>query len=315
MSDTVLSIVIPCYDEEAVLRETNRRLTQLLDKLMTDGMVSPESYLLYVDDGSKDGTWPLIMRFHQDGRMVRGLKLAGNVGHQYALVAGLEQAVTDADAMITIDADLQDDVDVIPEMLKKFDDGADIVYGVRQRRDSDTCFKRVTAQGFYKFMEKMGVKTVYNHADFRLMSRRAVEGLLQYRERNLFLRGIVPKIGYKSDCVYYDRMERLAGESKYTLGKMLGLALDGITSFSTRPLRLMMWLGMAFIVIALGILAYVIIAMCMGRQVAGWASLMISVWFVGGCILVCLSIMSEYVGRIFIESKQRPRYIIEDYLK
>ena len=315
MENSTLAIIIPCYNEEEVLPQTNASLRVLLDDMMSRQIVGEGSYILYVDDGSRDQTWTLIAGYSQVDTHVRGLKLAGNVGHQNALMAGLETACKDADVTVTIDADLQDDIKVIPEMVKKFDGGYDIVYGVRRKRSSDTFFKRTTAQMFYKFMTSMGVKSVYNHADFRLMSKRAVEALCQYEERNLFLRGLVPLLGYQADSVYYDRLERQAGESKYPLSKMLSFAVDGITSFSVKPLRLIFYLGALFLLISLGILAYVIVALCQGRGVQGWASLMISIWFVGGCLLICLSVIAAYIGRIYTEGKHRPRYNIEKYLK
>lgn len=315
MECSVLAIVVPCYNEQDVLPQTNQRLRTLLDGMMRDRLVGETSYLLYVDDGSRDATWPLIASFSETSAHVRGLKLAGNVGHQNALMAGMETAIVDADMVITMDADLQDDIRVVPEMVKKCADGCDIVYGVRRNRASDTFFKRTTAQFTYRMMGGLGVKTVYNHADFRLMSRRAVDALCRYEERNLFLRGLVPMLGYQTDTVYYDRLERKAGESKYSLGKMLSLAVDGITSFSVKPLRLIFYLGVLFLLISLGILAYVIVALCQGRGVQGWASLMLSIWFVGGCLLVCMSIIAAYIGRIYTEGKHRPRYNIEQYLK
>ncbi|MBR5169702.1 MAG: glycosyltransferase family 2 protein [Muribaculaceae bacterium] len=315
MENSTLAIVVPCFNEEAVLQQTNEQLRGLLDSMMRDGLVGQGSYMLYVDDGSRDQTWSLIARFSQDDVHVRGLKLAANVGHQNALMAGLEAASKDADLTVSIDADLQDDIKAIPEMVKKFDNGCDIVYGVRRKRTTDTFFKRTTAQMFYKFMSGMGVKSVYNHADFRLMSRRAVEALCQYEERNLFLRGLVPLLGYQTDSVYYDRLERQAGESKYPLSKMLSFAIDGVTSFSVKPLRLIFYLGALFLLISLGILVYVIVALCQGRGVQGWASLMLSIWFVGGCLLICLSVIAAYIGRIYTEGKHRPRYNIEKYLK
>ena len=313
METTILAIIVPCYNEEEALPQTNARLTALLEGMVSERLVGDQSYILYVDDGSRDGTWPLIVRYC--GAHVRGLKLAGNVGHQNALMAGLDAARDDADVTVTVDADLQDDIEVIPAMVKKFDSGIDIVYGVRRKRTSDTWFKRTTAQAFYRFMNGMGVKTVYNHADFRLMSRRAVDALCRYDERNLFLRGIVPQLGYRSDTVYYDRMERQAGESKYPLSKMVSLAIDGVTSFSVKPLRLIFGLGLVFLLISLAILVYVIVALCRGNGVQGWASLMLSIWFVGGCVLICLSIIAAYIGRIYTESKHRPRYNQEKYLK
>lgn len=315
MDNSILAIVVPCYNEEEVLPQTNQQLTALLNGMMRDKLVGQGSYILYVNDGSRDRTWQLIEEYASCDDHVRGLKLAGNVGHQNALMAGLDTARQDADLTVSIDADLQDDINVIPEMVKKYDGGCDIVYGVRRKRTTDTFFKRTTAQMFYKFMTGMGVKSVYNHADFRLMSRRAVNALCQYEERNLFLRGLVPLLGYKTDSVYYDRLERQAGESKYPLSKMLSFAIDGVTSFSVKPLRLIFDLGMIFLLISLGILVYVIVALCQGRGVQGWASLMLSIWFVGGCVLICLSIIAAYIGRIYTEEKHRPRYNIEKYLK
>lgn len=315
MENTTLAIVVPCYNEEEVLPQTNSQLTALLDSMIKERLVSTESYILYVNDGSRDGTWEIIDAYATASSHVRGLKLAGNVGHQNALMAGLDTARADADLTVSIDADLQDDINAIPEMVKKFNDGCDIVYGVRRKRDTDTFFKRTTAQLFYKFMSSMGVKSVYNHADFRLMSRRAVNALCQYEERNLFLRGLVPLLGYKTDSVYYDRLERQAGESKYPLSKMLSFAVDGVTSFSVKPLRLIFDLGVIFLLISLAILVYVIVSLCKGNGAQGWASLMLSIWFVGGCLLICLSIIAAYIGRIYTEGKHRPRYNIEKYVK
>ena len=315
MEISTLAIVVPCYNEEEVLPQTNERLRALLDGMMREHLVDENSYILYVNDGSRDRTWQIIAGFAGQDPHVRGLKLAGNVGHQNALMAGLETAREDAAVTVSIDADLQDDIRAIPEMVKKYNDGCDIVYGVRRKRDTDTMFKRVTAQGFYKFMNSMGVKSVYNHADFRLMSRRAVDALCQYEERNLFLRGLVPLLGYTTDEVYYDRMERQAGVSKYPLSKMLSFAIDGVTSFSIKPLRLIFDLGVIFLLISLAILIYVIVSLCKGSGVQGWASLMLSIWFVGGCMLICLSIIAAYIGRIYTEDKHRPRYHIEQYLK
>lgn len=315
MECSVLAIVVPCYNEQDVLPQTNQRLRTLLDGMMRDHLVGETSYILYVDDGSHDNTWPLIAGFAEADALVRGIKLAGNVGHQNALMAGMETAIEDADMVITMDADLQDDIRVVPEMVKKCAGGCDIVYGVRRNRAADTFFKRTSAQFTYRMMGGLGVKTVYNHADFRLMSRRAVEALSRYEERNLFLRGLVPMLGYQTDTVYYDRLERQAGESKYPFGKMLSFAVDGVTSFSVKPLRLIFYLGTLFLLISLGILAYVIVALCQGRGVQGWASLMLSIWFVGGCLLISMSIMAAYIGRIYTEIKHRPRYNIEQYIK
>jgi len=311
-----LAIIVPCYNEEAVLDQTNKQLLDVLNDLIDHNLASNNSYIVYVNDGSHDATWLKIADSCAASQHVRGIKLAANVGHQNALMAGLETVRHDADVTVTIDADLQDDTSVIAQMLQQhIQHGADIVYGVRRRRDTDTWFKRTTAHCFYRFMDMMGVDTVDNHADFRLMSRRAVDALCQYDERNLFLRGIVPLLGYNTATVYYDRKARQAGESKYPLSKMLSFAIDGITSFSVKPLRLILYLGIAFLFIAMAILTYVIIALCQGRGVPGWASLMLSIWFVGGCLLVCMSVMAAYVGRIYIEGKHRPRYNIEQYVK
>ena len=315
MDNAILAIVVPCYNEEEVLPQTNAQLTALLDGMIKEGLAGEGSYILYVNDGSRDHTWDLISGFAGGANRVRGLKLAGNVGHQNALMAGLETARQDADVTVSIDADLQDDINAIPEMMRKYHDGCDIVYGVRRKRDTDSFFKRTTAQAFYKFMNGMGVKSVYNHADFRLMSRRALDALCQYEERNLFLRGLVPLLGYKTDKVYYDRLERQAGVSKYPLSKMLSFAIDGVTSFSVKPLRMIFDLGVIFLLISLAILVYVIVSLAEGKGVQGWASLMLSIWFVGGCVLICLSIIAAYIGRIYTEDKHRPRYHIEQYLK
>ncbi len=309
-----LAIVVPCYFEQEVLPETTKRLTELLDRLIKEELVSPESYVLYVNDGSTDMTWSLISQFHSSNKYINGVNLAGNVGHQNALLAGLSIAVEHCDIAVTIDADLQDDVNAIREMIKKYNEGNDIVYGVRASRKSDTWFKRTTAQGFYRLMNFMGVKSVYNHADFRLMSKRALEYLLKFRERNIFLRGIVPLVGYKTDKVYFDRAERFAGESKYPLSKMLAFAFDGITSFSVKPVHMIIYLGLVFICISLGILAWVVWSMITGHIVQGWASMMLSIWFCSGCLLIGMGVVGEYIGKIYIEVKDRPRYNIEQVL-
>lgn len=310
----VLAIVVPCYKEEAVLTETTRRLTMVLEGLVADELIAPESYVLYVNDGSSDQTWPMIADFHKSNPYVCGVNLAGNVGHQNALVAGLSVACRESDIMVSIDADLQDDVQVIRDMVVKYAEGCDIVYGVRRSRKTDTWFKRSTAQGFYWLMQRLGVKSVYNHADYRLMSRRAVEYLLQFRERNLFLRGLVPLIGYRTESVYYDRSERFAGESKYPLGKMLSFAFDGITSFSVKPVHLVLYMGVLFLAISLVILAWVLFEYVHDKVVPGWSSLMLSVWFCSGCVLTSLGIVGEYIGKIYIEVKDRPRFNIEQLL-
>lgn len=313
MGTPILYIVVPCYNEEEVLRETNSRLTALLRRLVDEGKVSADSRVMYVNDGSRDRTWELIRQFHDEGP-VRGVNLAGNVGHQHALLAGMTVAKDLCDVLVSIDADLQDDIEAIPAMLARFADGCDIVYGVRKERKTDTFFKRNTALAFYKLMRALGVKSVYNHADYRLMSKRAVEQLCRYKERNLFLRGIVPLVGYRTDTVYYDRSARLAGESKYPFSKMLNFAIDGITSFSVKPLRLIVALGIAMVIMSLAIFVYVLTAYAQDNAVPGWSSLMISIWFVGGCTLISLGVVGEYIGKIYIEVKERPQYNIEELL-
>lgn len=313
MGTPILYIVVPCYNEEEVLRETNSRLTALLRRLVDEGKVSADSRVMYVNDGSRDRTWQLIRQFHDEGP-VRGVNLAGNVGHQHALLAGMTVAKDLCDVLVSIDADLQDDIEAIPAMLARFADGCDIVYGVRKERKTDTFFKRNTALAFYKLMRALGVKSVYNHADYRLMSKRAVEQLCRYKERNLFLRGIVPLVGYRTDTVYYDRSARLAGESKYPFSKMLNFAIDGITSFSVKPLRLIVAIGIAMVIMSLAIFVYVLTAYAQDNVVPGWSSLMISIWFVGGCTLISLGVVGEYIGKIYIEVKERPQYNIEELL-
>ena len=308
-----LSIVVPCYNEEQVLKETASRLVALMNRMADAQQIDPQrSSILFVNDGSSDQTWPLIVELHQSMPYVCGVKLAGNVGHQNALMAGLDTARTLADAIISIDADLQDDINVIPEMVSLYAEGYDIVYGVRRERTTDTWFKRNTALGFYHLMRWWGVRSVYNHADFRLMSRRAVEQLGQYRERNLFLRGIVPLIGYKTTQVYYDRAERFAGESKYPLSKMINFAIDGITSFSVAPVRMIIYIGLAFILISVVMLGYVMVSLANGTAVPGWSSLLLSLWFIGGSVLLSIGVVGEYIGKIYLEVKARPRYNIEE---
>ena len=309
-----LAIVVPCYKEELVLHETTSRLTQVLDDLVKDDLIATNSYILYVNDGSTDNTWNIISELHEANKYVNGVNLAGNVGHQNALVAGLSSAVENCDMAISIDADLQDDVNAIREMVVKYYEGCDIVYGVRQSRQTDTWFKRTTALGFYSLMKSMGVKSVYNHADYRLMSQRALRQLLRYRERNLFLRGMVPTIGYKTDCVYYDRAERFAGESKYPLKKMICFAFDGITSFSVKPVHMVLYFGIVFLIVAFSIFCFVMYSLFRGNAVPGWTSLMLSVWFCSGCILLGLGVVGEYVGKIYVEVKDRPRFNIERVL-
>ena len=311
MKQDVLYIVVPCYNEQEVLPTTTPKLIEQLNALVEAQLIDKESRILYVNDGSIDDTWQLIEQYTQQHPQVCGVKLAGNVGHQNALLAGLEAASERADITISIDADLQDDVAVMTDMVQKYHEGCDIVYGVRRERKTDTWFKRNSALAFYKLMKRLGVKSVYNHADYRLMSRRAVKQLLNYRERNLFLRGIVPLVGYRTDSVFYDRGERLAGESKYPLSKMLNFAVNGITSFSIKPVRMVLTLGIIFTLIAFGILIYVLIAYFSGRTVSGWSSLILSLWFIGGCVLIGLGIVGEYIGKIYIEVKDRPRYNVE----
>ena len=305
------AIVVPCYNEEAVLAETTSRLLEVMQRV-AEKHADLQGRIVYVDDGSRDGTWPLIGSLSKQHPQVMGLKLAHNAGHQHALWAGLEWAAAHVDAAISIDADLQDDVNVIPEMIDLFLGGTDIVYGVRRDRPTDTWFKRTTALAFYKLMSKLGGDIVYNHADYRLMSRRTLAALMTYGERNLFLRGMVRTLGFPQAMVYYDRGERFAGESKYPLRKMLAFAIDGITSFSVRPLRLISIVGLSFMLVALAVIFYGLVAWLCGRTIQGWTSLLVSLWFIGGAILVALGVIGEYVGKIYAEVKRRPRYFIEE---
>lgn len=311
----VIYLVIPCYNEEEVLPETIRQLTDKLNRMTTAGTISAESKILLADDGSRDRTWQLISQMTRENPYVEGIKLAHNRGHQNALLAGLMTAAPLCDCSISLDADLQDDIEVLDEFVKKYSEGCDIVYGVRKKRDTDTAFKKISAEGFYKIMKALGVDVVFNHADYRLMSKRALEALGEYREVNLFLRGIVPTIGYKTDCVYYDRHERFAGESKYPLKKMITLALDGITSFSVRPLKLISNLGILISILSIFGLLYALISHFTGNTVAGWTATICSIWLLGGLQMLSLGIVGEYVGKIYSEVKQRPRYIIESFLK
>lgn len=310
MANVDLYIVVPCYNEEEVLHETNHRLAALLESLEKEGSIRAGS-ILYVDDGSHDHTWELVEEFAASGSPVKGLKLAHNVGHQQALWAGLEYAAMHADAVVSIDADLQDNVESIREMVDYFNKGIDIVYGVRRERRTDSFFKKTTAQLFYHLMSNLGGEIVYNHADFRLMSRRAVEALMSYPERNLFLRGMVCSMGYPSAVVYYDREKRFAGESKYPFSKMLSFAVDGITSFSVRPLRYIVLLGLLFILISIVAIIYGFLSYLEGDTIPGWTSLLVSIWFIGGMVTTAIGIIGEYVGKIYKEVKRRPRYFIE----
>lgn len=305
-----LVIVVPCYNEEAVLGETTARLSAMLDGLLSR-QVADEAKILYVDDGSKDRTWELIERLAAQSPYVKGMKLAHNVGHQQALWAGLEWAAANADAAVSIDADLQDDVEAIPEMVGYYNKGIDIVFGVRRERRTDTFFKKHTALAFYRLMKSLGGNIVYNHADFRLMSRRSLQALMAFPERNLFLRGMVASLGYATAMVYYDRKERFAGESKYPFRKMVSFAIDGITSFSVRPLRYIAYLGILFMLIALLAIVYGLLSYAEGKAIPGWTSLLVSVWFIGGAILLACGIIGEYVGKIYKEVKRRPRYFVE----
>ena len=305
-----LVIVVPCYNEEEVLAETRKRLIDVL-KNLEDRKKIDRGQILFVDDGSRDHTWQLIEQFAKETPMVGGLKLSCNRGHQFALWAGLRWAAENSDAAVSIDADLQDDVNAIYDMVDAWLDGNDIVYGVRRERKTDTFFKRNTALAFYRLMTALGGKIIYNHADFRLMSRRAMQSLMQYPEDNLFLRGIVASIGYPSASVYYDRSERFAGESKYPLKKMLAFALEGITSFSVKPLRVITYLGLLFILVALGVIAYALYEHFAGHTIAGWTSLLVSMWFIGGSILLACGVIGEYIGKIYLEVKRRPKYFID----
>lgn len=306
-----LVIIVPCYNEEEVLPETTRQLSAVLDELRASGKIG-SGKILYVDDGSRDRTWEIIRGFSASSPCVCGLKLAHNSGHQQALWAGLEWAAGHAGAAVSIDADLQDDPHCIAEMVDLWRDGADVVFGIRKERRTDTWFKKTTAQGFYRLMEALGGDIVYNHADFRLMSRRALQALMAYPERNLFLRGMVTALGFRTAKVFYDRRERFAGQSKYPLGKMVSFALDGITSFSVRPLRYIAMLGLLFILISVAVIVYGVVVYCQGNTIPGWTSLLVSVWFIGGAILLALGIMGEYVGKIYKEVKRRPRYFVEE---
>lgn len=310
----ILYLVIPCYNEEAVLHETAKQLLAKMNSMFDRGMISRESKIMFVNDGSRDRTWEIIKELHESNPIYSGVKLSRNKGHQNALLAGLMTAKEKADMAISLDADLQDDVDVIDQMVEKYYEGNDVVYGVRSARDTDTFFKKFTAEGFYKIMQAMGVEIVFNHADYRLMSKRALEGLAEFREVNLFLRGIVPLIGYKSDIVTYERHERFAGESKYPLKKMLAFATDGITSFSIKPIRMITTCGFLIFAISILMLLYFLVVHFMGRTVHGWTSTIVSIWAIGGLQLLAIGIVGEYIGKIYLETKARPKYIIETVL-
>lgn len=311
----ILYIVVPCYNEEDVLNETTKQLKVKLEKLIKEKKISSMSKVMYVNDGSKDKTWDLIKKYHEKGKLFTGISLSRNCGHQNALLAGLMTAKEYADVVISMDADLQDDINAIDEMLIKYYDGYDIVYGVRSTREKDSLFKKVTALSFYKFIKFLGADIVYNHADYRLTSKRVLNSFSDFQEVNLFLRGLFPLVGYKSDKVYYERKERFAGESKYPLKKMLNFAWDGITSFSVKPLRFICIMGFAIIFISICIMIYSLIRKLMGNTVDGWTFLSISIWFIGGLQMTSIGVIVEYVGKIYSETKRRPRYIISDNLE
>lgn len=309
-----LYLVIPCYNEEEVLPETAGRLKKKYDTLMADGRISADSRIVFVNDGSRDKTWEIITRLHEENPVFSGICLSRNRGHQNALLAGLETVRELCDAAISLDADLQDDIDAIDGMLARYEEGCDIVYGVRSARKTDTFFKKFTAEGFYKLMAAMGAEVVFNHADYRLMSRRALEGLSSFREVNLFLRGIVPMIGYKSGVVYYERHERFAGESKYPLKKMLSFAFEGITSLSVKPIKMIVSLGGMMLFGALVALLVLVIRALTGADIAGWSWVICSLWAAAGLQMLAIGIVGEYVGKVYLESKHRPRYIIREFL-
>lgn len=311
----ILYMVVPCYNEEQVLNETTRRLNEKYNALIKADKISSESRIIYVNDGSRDNTWKMIEQIHADNKMFRGICLSRNRGHQNAVLCGLMMAKEDADMVICMDADLQDDIDAIDEMVDKYHEGFDIVYGVRNNRKTDTFFKRFTAQAYYKLLLFMGVDIVYNHADFRLMSKRVLNEMENFKEVNLFLRGIVPMIGFPSTSVYYERHERFAGESKYPLKKMLHFAFDGVTSLSVKPIRLITTLGSLIFIFSIVMLLYSMIVHFMGHSQIGWSSIMVSVWALGGLQLLAIGVIGEYIGKIYMETKARPRFIVQEYLR
>ena len=310
----ILYIVIPCYNEQEVLRETAKRLREKFQKLMAAKNISAKSRIVFVNDGSKDSTWKIIRELHAQDKIFSGINLSRNRGHQNALLAGLMTVKNCADAVISMDADLQDDINAIDEMILKFKEGFDIVYGVRSKRETDTFFKRFTAESFYKLIKFLGGDIVNNHADYRLMSRRALDGLAQFGEVNLFLRGLVPMIGYPSAKVYYERAERFAGESKYPLKKMLSFAFQGITSLTVEPIRMITTLGVAMSSISFLVILWTLYEYFFGYTVPGWSSMLASLWFIGGLILLSIGIVGEYVGKIYLETKKRPRFIVSEFL-
>ena len=311
---TKLYLVIPCYNEESIMMDSSEKLKNKMNSLIEKDLISEDSRIVFVNDGSRDSTWEIIESLCHSNQLFQGVSLARNKGHQNALLAGLMIAMEHADAVISLDADLQDDIDAIDEMIEKYKDGCEIVYGVRNKRDKDSLFKRITAEGFYKLMKSLGADTVYNHADYRLMSRTALESLSKYREVNLFLRGIVPMLGYKTDIVYYERGERLAGESKYPLKKMIAFAWEGITSLSTTPIKLITYTGAMVFIVSLAMMIYSFIRHAIGATVQGWSSLIVSLWAIGGLILLSIGVIGEYIGKIYLETKARPRYSIDKML-
>lgn len=315
MNCEILYLVIPCYNEEAVLPETAKQLTQKITQMIDKKLISPESRIVFINDGSKDQTWHIIESLHQQNPLICGIKLSRNKGHQNALLAGLMTVKEHCDMAISLDADLQDDIDAIDQFVQKYYEGNDIVYGVRSSRETDTFFKRFTAQSFYKVMKTLGVDIVYNHADYRLMSKRALNELEQFKEVNLFLRGIVPLIGFSSDIVTYERHERFAGESKYPLKKMLSFAFDGITSFSIKPIRMITTLGILIFSVSILMLLYFLILYFLDKTVAGWSTIVISIWAIGGLQLLAIGIIGEYIGKIYLEAKSRPKFIVETFLQ
>ena len=309
-----LYIVIPCYNEEEVLEKTSAELKKKMETLIQKKKIDKQSKVIFVNDGSKDKTWELIHRFYEEDKLFGGINLSRNRGHQNALLAGLLTVKDDADVVISMDADLQDDIEAIDEMIEKRQEGADIVYGVRNSRKKDSFFKRITAQGFYRVMTMLGVDVIYNHADYRLTSRRVLDALATYKEVNLFLRGIFPLIGFKSAIVYYERKERFAGKSKYPLKKMLSFAWDGITSFSVKPIRLILNIGIVILILSLLMILYSVIQKILGNTVDGWTFIVCSLWLLGGIQMLSLGIIGEYIGKIYCETKARPRYLVMDYL-
>lgn len=309
-----LYLVIPCYNEEEVLPETSSQLKKKIVSLVAKGKISDKSRIVFVNDGSKDKTWEIITALHEEDKIFQGIKLSRNKGHQNALLCGLMTVKDHCDMAISLDADLQDDINAIDEMVEKYYQGCDVVYGVRSARDTDTFFKKFTAEGFYKVMKMMGGDIVFNHADYRLMSRRALNGLQEFKEVNLFLRGVVPMIGYKSDSVYYERKERFAGESKYPLKKMLAFAWEGITSLSTKPIKMISILGGFIFIISIIMLIYSLIRHAMGATETGWTSTIVSIWAIGGLQLLAIGIIGEYIGKVYLETKERPKFIVEKYL-